>query len=453
MKQILILGAGQSAPYMISYLLDKAEKHDWFITVGDRDADLAKKAIKRHPRGSSLSFDINDSEMRWKQVENADVVVNFLPPSFQYLLALSCIEKGTHMITASYQDANMSHLSREAHSKGILILNEMGLDPGIDHMSAMSLIKSVRDRGGRISIFKSYGSGLSAPDSVSNPLGYVITWNPKNVVMAGENGAQYLYKGKIKVVPHHEVFQRTWPVELEGIGKVEAYPNRDSLQYKDLFGLDYVHTMIRGTLRYPGWSETWLQIVRLGLANDTIQLTNLRDINYREFVEMFLPLHTSSANLEHRVANFLNISPTGSIMQKMEWLGLFSDEPVQCKHVNTAAEVLVDLLKRKLELPEKGKDMVAIVHELEAFFPKEKNRREKTTSTFIKYGEPGGYTAISQTVGLPAAIATELLLTDKLPITGCHIPTHPTVYPLVLDALKNMGYEFTEKTEEVVEEE
>jgi saccharopine dehydrogenase-like NADP-dependent oxidoreductase len=449
-KRILVLGAGQSAPFMISYLLDKAEKNDWFVTVGDRDPELAKKAIKRHPRGSSLAFDINDSEMRWKQVENADVVINFLPPSYQYLLALSCIEKGTHMITASYQDEHMPQLNREAHSKGILILNEMGLDPGIDHMSAMSMIKSVKDRGGKIDVFKSYGSGLPAPDSTSNPLKYVITWNPNNVVMAGEKGAQYLYKGKIKVLPHHEVFQRTWPVELDGVGKMEAYPNRDSLQYKDLFGLDDVHTMIRGTLRYPGWSETWLQIVRLGLPNDSIHLTNLENITYREFVEMFLPLHTSSANLEHRVANFLNISPTGNIIQKLEWLGLFSDEQVQCKFGNTAADVLVDLLKRKLELPKDGKDMVAIVHELEATFPSENNKREKTTSTFIHYGQAGGFTAIAQTVGLPAALAAELLLTDQLPITGCHIPTHPAIYPVVLKSLQKMGYKFVEKTEEVI---
>lgn len=449
MKRILVLGAGQSAPYMISYLLKKAEENDWFITVGDRDAELAKKAINRHPRGNSIAFDVNDSEMRWKQVENADVLINFLPPSFQYLLALSCIEKGTHMITASYQDEHMADLNREAHSKGILILNEMGLDPGIDHMSAMSLINSVKDRGGQIDIFKSYGSGLPAPDSTSNPLHYVITWNPNNVVMAGEKGAQYLYKGKIKVLPHHEVFQRTWTVDLDGIGRMEAYPNRDSVQYTSLFGLDSVHTMIRGTLRYPGWSETWLQIVRLGLANDTMHLTNLKDISYREFVEMFLPLHISSSNLEHRVANFLNISPTGSIMQKMEWLGLFSEEPVQCQQGNTAADVLVDLLKRKLKLLPNGKDMVAIVHELEAYFPEEKNRREKTTSTFIHYGEPNGFTAIAQTVGLPAALAAELLLTEHLPLTGCHIPTHPAIYPIVIESLKKMGYEFKEKTEKV----
>jgi len=451
MKHILVLGAGQSAPYMISYLLDKAEENDWFITVGDMNPELAKKAVREHPRGSSIAFDVNDSELRWKQVEKADVVINFLPPSFQYLLALSCIEKGTHMITASYQDKNMPRLDREAHSKGILILNEMGLDPGIDHMSAMSLIKSVKDKGGIIDIFKSYGTALPAPDKITNPLKYVITWNPKNVVLAGDKGAQYLYKGKIKMLPYHEVFQRTWTVNLDGVGKMEAYPNRDSLLYKSLFGLDNVHTMIRGTLRYPGWSETWLQIIRLGLTNDTIQLANPKELTYRDLVEMFLPLHVSSSNLEHRVANFLDISPTGNIIQKMEWLGLFSDEPVQCHHECTAADVMVNLIKRKLEFPEDGKDMVALVHELEAVYPEQKNKREKTVSTFIKYGEPGGFTAIAQTVGLPAALAAELLLTDRLPITGCHIPTHPAVYPLILDALKNMGYKFIEKTEEAVE--
>lgn len=449
MKHILILGAGQSAPFMISYLLDNAEKNDWFITVGDKDPALAKAAIKRHPRGNGIGFDVNDSEMRWKHVEKADVLINFLPPNFQYLLALSCIEKGTHMITASYQDEHMPDLDREAHSKGILILNEMGLDPGIDHMSAMSLIQSVQNRGGKITVFKSYGSGLPAPECSTNPLGYVITWNPRNVVMAGEHGAQYLYKGRIKILPHHEVFQRTWPIELDGVGKMEAYPNRDSLQYRSLFGLEDVHTMIRGTLRYPGWSELWMQLVRLGLPNEYIRIPNMHNLTYREFVEMFLPLHVSSANLEHRVANFLNISPTGAIIQKMDWLGLFSDEVITCQG-NTAAKVLEDLLRKKLKLPENARDMVAIVHELEAEFPDD-NIASKISSTFVHYGQPGGYTAIAQTVGLPAALAAELLLTDRLPITGCQIPTHPAIFPPVLTALENMGYTFKEKRENISE--
>ena len=444
MKNILVLGAGQSAPYMINYLLEKAEKYNWFVTVGDRDINLARNAVKRHTRGDVISFDVNDAEMRLTQIEKSDIVINFLPPSFQYLLALGCISRGKHMITASYHDDRMRDLENDAHRKGILILNEMGLDPGIDHMSAMSMIKDVKSRDGKITSFKSYGSGLPAPESTSNPLKYAITWNPRNVVMSGEVGAQYLYKGQIKILPHHEVFQRTWVVDLDGVGKMEAYPNRDSLKYQSLFELHDVHTMIRGTLRYPGWSETWLQIVRLGLTNETMHISNICDYTYRELVEMFLPLHQSSANIEHRIANFLNISPTGKIMENLTWLGLFSEDRIECNG-DTSAAVLEDILKKKLTLPPDGIDMVAIVHELEAHFPDQKVKSEKVTSTFIEYGEVGGFTAIAKTVGLPSAIAAKLILTDELPISGCHIPTHPAVYSKVLPDLKKAGLTFSEK--------
>jgi len=448
MKKILVLGAGQSAPYLIHYLLKNANDHDWFVTVGDRDIELARKAVQRHSRGDVISFDINDAEMRLTQIEKADIVVNFLPPVFQYLLSLGCISRGKHMITASYQDERMKDLDNDAHRKGILILNEMGLDPGIDHMSAMSMIQNVKKSGGIIKSFKSYGSGLPAPESATNPLKYAITWNPNNVVTAGEVGAQYLYKGQIKILPHHEVFQRTWAVYLDGVGKMEAYPNRDSLKYQTLFEIEDVHTMIRGTLRYPGWSETWLQIVRLGLYNQTMHIPHIWRYSYRELVEMFLPLHVSSSNLEHRLANFLNISPTGKIMENLSWLGLFSDEPIQCNG-DTAADVMVDLLKKKLQLPENGRDMVALVHEIEAEFADKKKLSERITSTFVEYGDPNGFTAIAKTVGLPAALAVKLVLTGALPISGCHIPTHPAIYTQVLPELKKEGLIFKEKREEI----
>jgi saccharopine dehydrogenase-like NADP-dependent oxidoreductase len=435
MKHILVLGAGQSAPYMINYLLHNADKYDWFVTVGDRDKSLASSAVKRHPRGDAISFDVNDAEMRLTQIEKADIVINFLPPVFQYLLALGCISRGKHMITASYQDERMKDLDNDAHRKGVLILNEMGLDPGIDHMSAMSMIQELKNKGGIISSFKSYGSGLPAPDSATNPLKYAITWNPSNVVMAGEVGAQYLYQGRIKILPYHEVFQRTWVVDLAGVGKMEAYPNRDSLQYQSVFGLNDVHTMIRGTLRYPGWSETWSQIVRLGLPNETMHIPNICNYSYRELVEMFLPLQVSSANLEDRIANYLNIRPTGIIME------------IKCNG-DTAASVLVELMQQKLKLPEKGKDMVAIVHEIDTEFPAE-NRKERITSTFVEYGQPGGFTAIAKTVGLPSALAAKLVLTDELPISGCHIPTHPAIFSKVLPELKNDGLTFKEKVESI----
>ena len=443
MKHILVLGAGKSTPYLINYLLERAEKYDWFVTVGDMNKKLARESVGRHPRSSSITFDVNDTEMREAQIAKADVVVNFLPPTFQYILALDCIKQRKHMITASYQDIRMADINADAQRHGVLILNEMGLDPGIDHMSAMSVIQNVKKDGAQIEAFRSYGSGLPAPDSIDNPLKYTITWNPRNVVMAGETGAQYLYKGKIKILPWHEVFQRTWRIELDGIGTLEAYPNRDSMLYMKLFGLENVHTMIRGTLRYPGWSETWLQVVRLGLPNESIRISGLRRKTYRQLVEMFLPLHDPGPSLEQRVANFLNISPTGNIMEKLQWLGLFSDEKIQTAG-NTSAEVLADLLNRKLQLAENNRDMVAIVHELTVKYPGNGRQRTKIRSTMIEYGMPGGFTAIAKTVGLPSAIATKLLLTGELPICGCHIPTHQAIYTRVLPELEKHGIIFKE---------
>lgn len=446
MKHILVLGAGQSSPYLISYLLKNAEENDWFVTVGDIDLELAQKRVGEHPRGNAIRFDVNDETLRHTHIKKSDLVVNMLAPTFQFLIALDCIRYGKHTISTSYQDHKIPSLDMDANRKGVLVLNEMGLDPGIDHMSAMQLIARVRERGGVVHSFQSYGGGLPAPEAAANPLRYCITWNPRNVVRSGEDGAQYIENGKIRILPYYQVFQRTWTVEIEGLGTLEAYPNRDSLVYQGVFGLKKVHTMIRGTLRYPGWSETWQQIVKLGLSNESLTIPFLKKKTYREFTEMFLPLNISGIKLEQRLANFLNISPTGKIMDNLRWLGLFSEDkiPVNAK---TAADVMIHLLKQKLQLPPGARDMVVIHHEIEAHFPEENNRREKTISTFVEYGDPdrSGFTAISKAVGLPASIATKLLLREQLPITGCHIPTHPAIYTSVLKELTAMGLEFKEK--------
>jgi saccharopine dehydrogenase-like NADP-dependent oxidoreductase len=443
MKKILVLGAGHSTPYLISYLLNEAAVYDWHVTVADKNLDMAKMRIAGYTKGEAIGLDINDISTRTKLIQDSDMVINFLPPNFQYVVALECIHGNAHMITASYQDDRLPDLDHEARRKGLLILNEMGLDPGIDHMSAMYLIEKIKKRGGTIVAFRSYGSGLPAPEVAVNPLRYCITWNPRNVIMAGETGAQYLYKNKIKILPFHEVFQRTWNVMLEGVGELEAYPNRDSLKYRKLFGLEKVHTMIRGTLRYPGWSETWLQIVRLGLPNETLKIPNITGYSYRDLVEMFLPLYAPGANLEHEVANFLHISPTGKIMENLKWLGLFSTDIIQTQG-DTAADVLIDLLKRKLVLPTNARDMVAIYHELEVAYA---NRRERFISTFIEFGDVGGFTGMAKTVGLPAAIAAKLVLTGKFKACGCLIPTNTAVYKPVLNELAEMGYMFKEHHE------
>jgi saccharopine dehydrogenase (NADP+, L-glutamate forming)/spermidine synthase len=335
----------------------------------------------------------------------------------------------------------MKDLDKDAGRHGLIILNEMGLDPGIDHMSAVEVITDIRERGGRVESFKSYGGGLPAPDADLNPLRYAITWNPRNVVMAGEWGATYLVDGKFKMLPAHEVFQRTWSVEVDGIGRLEAYPNRDSIYYKNLLGLNHAHTMIRGTMRFPGWCETWLQIVRLGLPNEKLRLPDVERLTYRDLTEMFLPAHMDKGSLKARVADFLKISPTGKIMKNLEWLGLFSQDDIPAR-AETVTDVMIDLLKRKMPLPPGKRDMVIIMHEIEARFPGPPEKGERITSTMVQFGEPGGATAMSKTVGLPAAIAAILILTGEIDLTGCQLPTHPDIYTKVLKELRNSGIEF-----------
>ncbi len=446
MKQILVLGAGQSAPYLIAKLLDYAEECDWFVTVGDLDPELARSRVGDHPRGSAVRFDVNDSHLRDTQIKHADLVVNMLSPRFLDLIAWDCVQHGRHMISVSYRDRAIRDLEPDAQREGVLLLCELGLDPGIDHMSAMSLIHRIKEGGGRITGFCSYGSGIPSPAQEQNPLRYLITWNPRNVVMSGESGAQYMEDGKIKIVPHHHVFHHTWEVDVEGVGTLEAYPNRDSMSYMQSFGLEHVRTMIRGTLRYPGWSETWAQIVKLGLPNETLRIPRLAERSYGEVVEMFLPLNVSGPKLETRIARFLGISPTGSIMEKLRWLGLLSDEPIGCAG-DTAADMLKHALQRRLPLTPELSDLVVLVHELEVEYPGQERSPERVTSTLAVEGEKGGFTAMAKTVGLPAALAARLILCRGLHLTGAHIPTHPTIYEPILKDLADDGIAFREKVQ------
>jgi len=447
MKNVLVLGAGKSSPYLVHYLLQNAEENDWFITVADRNLNAAQALVKNHPRGLAVLFDINDAEMRAAQISKCDIVLNILAPMFQHQIALSCVHFGKHMISVSYQDNRIRDLEKDALRKGILILTEMGLDPGIDHMSAASMINKVRKKGGIINSFESYGGGLPAPDSLINPLKYVISWNPRNVVMAGESGAQYLKDGKIKIIPHHSVFLHSWPMEVTGIGTLEAYPNRDSLNYKNLYGFEKAHTVIRATLRYPGWSETWLQVVKLGMTNEDQRIPNLKDTSWAELTEMFLPLNSQGPNIVQRVANFLNISPTGQIMQNLQWLGLFSKEKIGIE-VETSTQALTHLLAEKLHLSNNARDMVIIMHRMEVFYPDTK-KSEQHIATMIQNGEQGGFTAMAKSVGLPAGIVAKLILTDQLPLTGCHIPIHPAIYEPVLKGLSESGLSFEEVVTEL----
>lgn len=443
-KQVLVLGAGKSSPFLVAHLLELARTHDWFVTVGDVDVEAADFLVGGHSRGAAVAFDVNDAELRSTLIEKTDVVVNMLSPVFQDLVAWDCVAHGRHMLSVSYDDEAVRDLSRDAQRKGVLLLTDLGLDPGIDHMSAMRLIRKIHAEGGRISSFRSYGSGIPAPEGPHNPLRYVVSWNPRNVVMSAAQGAQYMQDDKIKIVPYHHVFHHSWAVDVDELGVLEAYPNRDSLSYQKVFGLDDVSTMIRGTLRYPGWCETWAQIVRLGLPNETLRIPDLETRSFAEVVEMFLPLTRTEAKLEQRIANFLSISPTGTLMENLRWLGLLSDEPTGCAG-ETAAAMMVELLSAKLPLGPEQRDMVVLLHELQVDYPDQDRPAETITSTMVEYGEPGGFTAMARTVGLPTAVTVKLLLEGEIPLTGSQIPTHPSIYEPVLRELESSGIRFTER--------
>lgn len=443
-ERILVLGAGQSAPYLIQYLLERAEQHDWEVIVADRDMRLAESRIGDNPRGRPFHVDATDPDMVQNLVERAKVVVNFLAPPFQFPVAKQCLELGRHMVSASYMDPRTAALHSAAEDAGVTLLTEVGLDPGLDHMSAMQLIHAIQGRGGVITHFASYGSGVPAPESRNNPLGYAITWNPRNVVMAGSAGAQYLIDGRLKVVPYPMVFHRTWPYEVPGLGVMEAYPNRDSMGYKSVYGLANAQTLIRGTLRYPGFCETWYPVAKLGLPNEQLHIPKLEERTWAELVEMFLP-PGETQDVKLRTARLLNISPSGAIMQNLEWLGLFSNERTHAQG-DTAATALVALLQEKLRLPPGGRDMVVLSHELKVDYPDEGHRKERITSTLIHKGEPDGMTAMAKTVGLPAAIAARLLMNDAFPRAGAYIPTDPAIYQPMLTELEQAGLSFVEQS-------
>ena len=445
MKKVLILGAGQSSPFLISYMLEQAEKYNWFVTVADYNLEAATEKVNNHPKGQAVQFDVNDEKFRNTLIKKSDIVLNLLAPPFQYLIALDCLHHSKPVLSVSYENERVGDLNKDAQRKGILILNEMGLDPGIDHMSAMSIIQKIRDDGGYVTSFVSYGSAVPAPDVKSNPLDYCVTWNARNVVMAAETGAIYMEEGQIKMLPYSQAFNRTWSVEVDGVGTFEAYPNRDSMVYQELFKLEQVKTMVRGTLRYPGWSETWTQIVKLGIPNEFLEIPGLSKMTYNQYTEMFVPVNSNGGNLEARVANFLKISPTGIIMGKLKWLGLF-DDTVIGGNVKTSTDVMQKILTEKLPLPEGKRDMVILMHKLEAEYPKE-NKRKRFTSTMVDYGIPNGMTTIAKTVGAPAGIAAKLILTGELQLTGTHIPTHPAIYTKVLAELEELDLKFVEKVE------
>jgi saccharopine dehydrogenase-like NADP-dependent oxidoreductase len=436
MKKILILGAGRSSAALIAYLLDKAAAHDWQLIVADASQELAEEKIKGHKNGKAVRLDVSQEAEVGKIISEADLVISLLPPDFHLQIAKACLSASRTMLTASYLSPEIYALNAEALEKGIVILMEMGLDPGIDHISAMDEINNIQKKGGKITGFRSYTGGLIAPESDNNPWHYKITWNPRNVVLAGQGTVKYLENGKLKFIPYHKLFSRAEKIEVEEYGEFEAYANRDSLKYIKTYGLEHAQTFIRGTLRKKGYCSAWNCLVQLGLTDDSYTIENAAGMTYKELTASFLD--DSNINTVQRIlCRYLNISESSDEMTKLKWLGIFSNEKIAMN--GTPAQIIQKLITEKWKLKPEDKDMIVMQHQFEYDL---NGKPGKTISSLVVKGEDQQNTAMAKTVGLPLAIAATLILQNKLKIKGVKIPTEPEIYQPVLAELKTLGIEF-----------
>ncbi|NNE31606.1 MAG: saccharopine dehydrogenase [Winogradskyella sp.] len=442
MRKILIIGAGKSSSYLIKYLIDKSASENLEMTIGDVNLDNARALIGSNSQVKVIHLDIFNAESRSTAIKNTDIVVSMLPARFHIEAAKDCIAYKKHMVTASYVSDEMQALDEEATSNGLVFMNEIGVDPGIDHMSAMKVIDSIRDKGGKMILFESFTGGLVAPESDTNLWNYKFTWNPRNVVVAGQGGAaKFLQENQFKYIPYHRLFRRTEFLEVEGYGRFEAYANRDSLKYQHVYGLDQIKTLYRGTMRRVGFSRAWNVFVQLGMTDDSYTIDDSANMSYRDFVNAFLPYSpTDSVELKFRHA--LKIDQDDIVWDKFLELDIFNPTKMVALNKATPAQILQKILMDSWTLSDNDKDMIVMYHK----FGYELNgQKHQIDSTMVALGEDQTYTAMSKTVGLPVAIATLAILNKKITTPGVQIPISKEVYTPILQELKSNGITFNEK--------
>jgi saccharopine dehydrogenase (NADP+, L-glutamate forming) len=441
MKSILILGAGRSSSSLISYLLDFAAEHNYRVTVGDLDPAAASARVGGHKHGTIVKFDIDMYAESSQVVAAADAVVSLLPPHFHPVVARMCLEHGKHLITASYVSDEMKALDDEAKKKSILLLNECGLDPGIDHMSARQVIDRIHDTGGVITSFESFTGGLIAPETApENPWRYKFTWNARNVVMAGQGTARYLDGGMFQYIPYQQLFKRTTPVVVPGYGSFEGYANRDSLKYIETYNLRGIQTMIRGTLRFEGYCSAWNVLVQLGCCDDTYVMENVAAMSHLDFISSFLGI--GHVAVEQRIVETFHLQPSGPEILRLKWSGFFSDEKIGLQ-TGTPAQVTEHILNKRWRLTGNDKDLVVMWHR---FRYSVKGKTKEIQSSLVAKGSDPVHTAMAKTVGLPMAIAVKLLLQGKIAQRGVVIPVMKEIYEPVLEELGKLGVELSESS-------
>jgi saccharopine dehydrogenase-like NADP-dependent oxidoreductase len=440
MKKILILGAGLSSSSMIRYFLNKSEENNWQIRIVDRNLDLVKTKINGNKRGIALNFNVLDPEERKEEIEHADIVISMLPAKFHVEIAKDCIKYRTNLITPSYISEEMKALHYDAEEAGILIMNEIGVDPGIDHMSAAKIIDEVREKGGEIISFKSYCGGLVSPESDNNPWNYKFTWNPRNVVLAGQGGAsKFIRNNLFKYIPYQALFTRLDKIEIEGFGNFEGYANRDSLSYRHIYGLDNIPTIFRGTLRREGFSEAWNIFVQLGMTDDSYTIEKSEKLTARNYINTFLP-YSVEEDVETKFKRLWTPN-NETLFKKFKWLGVFDDTEIIGFENATPAQLLEKILVNKLTLDASDKDMIVMYHEFEYEL---NSQLHKITSSMVNIGEDQVFTAMSNTVGLPVAICAKMVLNHEIKLTGIQLPVMKEVYNPILAELESYGITFNE---------
>ena len=440
MKKILVIGSGRSSTSLIKYLLDNSDLEKWTVTVVDFNLKLAESKIGNHPNGFSYQLDANDDVKRKEYIKSSDVVISMLPAHMHFKVLKDSVDCGVHVITPSYITDEIKTLNDNALKNNVLVLNELGLDPGIDHMSAKKLIDQVKAKGGEVKGFESYTGGLVAPESDDNPWNYKFTWNPRNVVLAGQGGsAKFIKEGKYKYIPYHKLFRRTEIIDVPGYGKFEGYPNRDSLKYRSIYELDDISTMYRGTLRKVGFCRAWNIFVQLGATDDSYIVEGSENMTNREFINSFLKFNTYDS-VELKLRHYLRIEQDDYMWEKLVWLGIFEDKKIGLKDASPA-QILQKILQEKWTLSPQDKDMIVMWHRVTYTLDK----IEKELISHMAYiGKDSNITAMSDTVGLPLGIATKMLLNESIKTRGVVLPLDKQIYDPILKELKQYGIDFLE---------
>ncbi len=442
MRKILVIGAGRSSSSLIKYLLDKSTNENLHIIIADLNIESAKYIINNHKNATAFALDIFNIDERKKAIQDASIVISMLPARFHLEVAKDCLEFGKNLVTASYVSKEMQELHSQVVKKELTFMNEIGVDPGVDHMSAMQVIDKIHSKGGEMLLFESFTGGLIAPESDDNLWNYKFTWNPRNVVLAGQGGvAKFIQEGKYKYIPYQKLFRRTEFLNIDGYGKFEAYANRDSLKYRSTYGLDSIPTLYRGTIRRIGFSRAWNIFVQLGMTDDTYKMENSENMSYRDFTNSFLAYNPTDS-VELKLRHYLKIDQDDVIWSKLLELDIFSKSKIVGLKKASPAQILQKILVDNWTLKNDDKDMIVMHHK---FGYEINGKKEQIESQMVVLGDDQTFTAMAKTVGLPVAIATLKILNKEITTPGVLIPIKKEIYTPILKELEKYGIVFADK--------